>query len=137
MRKILVSALAPVLAVTIAALSAQSATAADLTGAELASMFHGKTAYIEFSGDNAATGKGQGAIYYQADGKVAGRLPNGQMRKGMRTIKDNTACLGWDGGPPPICSRLERDGDKVKIIGVDGKSPGTITKIVDGNPEKL
>ena len=127
----------PCLLVAFGLLAAQPVAAADLTGAELASMFHGKTAYIEFSGESAATGKGQGAIYYQADGKVSGKLPNGQARKGMRTIKDNTACLTWDGGPSPVCSRLEKDGDKFKIIGVDGKSPGIITKIVDGNPEKL
>lgn len=113
------------------------ATAADLTGAELASMFHGKTAYIEFATENQATGGGQGAIYYQADGKVTGKLPNGQVRQGNRIIKDNTACLTWDGGPPAVCSRLEKDGDKLKIIGVDGKPRGIINKIVDGNPEKL
>lgn len=119
------------------ALFTQTAMAADLTGAELASMFHGKTAYIDFPAGNAATGAGQGAIYYLADGNVTGKLPNGQVRKGKRTIKDNTACLSWDGAPAATCSRLEKDGDKIKIMGTDGTLRGTITKIVDGNPEKL
>ena len=55
----------------------------------------------------------------------------------MRIIKDNTTCLTWDGSPPAPCARLEKDGDKLKVIGVDGTALGTILKIVDGNPEKL
>ena len=117
--------------------SSHTAGAADLTGPELASMFHGKTAYIDFAPNKQGTGGGLGSIYYYADGKVVGRAADGKVRTGMRIIKDNTTCLTWEGSPPAPCARLEKDGDKLKVIGVDGTPLGTIMKIVDGNPEKL
>lgn len=114
-----------------------AARAGDLLAKDLTEKFHGKTAYIDFAPENAATGGGKGAIYYTPDGKVIGRMPDGKVRKGTRTIQGNLACLQWDGGPPPVCSRLVQEGGTIRIIGSDGKPRGVITRIVDGNAEKL
>jgi hypothetical protein len=124
-----------VLAVVASALFAGSVAAAELTGAEISSLLTGKTAYIEFAAST-LTAAGAGAIYYSPQGKVAAKLPDDKKATGVRTIKGNTFCVAWADRPVSPCSKLEKDGDTYKIINAEtGELRGTITKIVDGNPD--
>ena len=114
-----------------------AAQAQPLTASELVAMANNKTVYFEFAG-SPMTGTGSGVIYTAADGKVSAKFPNGKAGKGTRSIKDNTTCITWEGQPPQPCSRHVKEGDKIKSFNAEnGQLRGTITKVVDGNPEKL
>ena len=81
-----------VVAVFASAIFVGSAASAELTGAEILSLLTGRTAYIQFA-DSTLTAAGAGAIYYNPDGKVGAKLPNGRKIAGVRTIKNNTSCV--------------------------------------------
>jgi hypothetical protein len=114
-----------------------SATAADMTGAEIKTFLSGKSVYLE----NTATstgGAGQGVIYYAEDGTALFKTAKGPINHGKWTIKENTACIEWKEVPNNPCSKYDKQGDTITVINVaTGQSRGKIVKAVAGNPEKI
>jgi hypothetical protein len=114
-----------------------SATAADLTGAELKTLLSGKSVYLENTATSTA-GAGQGVIYYAADGSALYKTGSGKVLHGTWTIKDNTSCIEWKEQPNNPCSRYDKTGDTITVINVaTGQVRGKVLKVVDGNPEKI
>jgi hypothetical protein len=113
------------------AASHAAAQTRQLTSADLAASFHGNTAFFE---PGSVKDSGMVAIFYEANGKVTGKLPDGKLRKGNRTIKDNTACITWEGDKAPICTKATLiEDNRIQIIGADGKPQGTISQFMDGD----
>ena len=114
-----------------------SATAADLSGAELKTLISGKSMYLE----NTATsrgGAGTGVIYYAADGTSMYKTAKGPVWHGQWTLKGNAVCNVWKEQPPGPCSRVSKEGDTMNLINADtGQVRAKIIKMVDGNPEKI
>ena len=118
---------------------AATASAADLTGADIKTMISGKTMYLEVGGGGTATGaSGPGVIYYGADGSALYKTPKGEMWTGKWTIKDNTQCTEWKQAPSNACTRYDKQGDTVTLFNTaTGLARGKIVKTADGNAEKL
>ena len=114
-----------------------SATAVELTGAEIKTLLSGKSVYLE----NTATstgGAGQGVIYYAEDGTALFKTAKGPINHGKWTIKGNTACIEWKEVPNNPCSKYDKQGDTITVINVaTGQSRGKLLKVVAGNPEKI
>jgi hypothetical protein len=114
-----------------------SATAADMTGAQIKELLSGKSIYLE----NTATstgGAGMGVIYYAADGSALFKTAKGTIQHGKWTIKDNTACVDWKEVPNNACSKYDKTGDTISVINTaTGQSRGKILKTADGNAEKI
>ena len=114
-----------------------TASAAELTGAEIKELISGKSLYMEFTGASTG-GAGQGVIYYSADGSALYKTAPGPMWRGTWAIKDNTSCTDWKESPNNPCSKWDKQGDVLTQINVaTGKSRGKLVKVVQGNPEKL
>ncbi len=118
---------------------AASASAADLTGAEIKTLISGKTVYMEIGGGGSVTGaSGPGMIYYSADGNAVFKTPKGEMWTGKWTIKDNTGCVEWKQATANACTRYDKQGDTITLINMaTGQPRGKIVKTADGNAEKL
>ena len=114
-----------------------SASAAELTGAEIKTLLSGKSIYLENT--TASTGgAGQGVIYYDADGSALFKTAKGPIMHGKWTVKDNTACVDWKEVPNNACSKYDKQGDTITVINVaTGQARGKIIKIAAGNAEKI
>lgn len=114
-----------------------SATAADMTGAQIKDLISGKSVYLE----NTATstgGAGQGVIYYAADGSALFKTAKGSIQHGTWAIKENTVCINWKEVPNNPCTRYDKQGDTITVINVaTGQPRGKILKTVAGNAEKI
>jgi len=114
-----------------------SATAAEMTGAEIKELVSGKTVYLDLTASVTGT-NGTGVIYYDANGTLLYKTPKGVMWHGTWTINDNTACNDWKEMPNNACSKYDKQGDAVSIINVQtGQTRGKIVKTAPGNAENL
>jgi len=115
-----------------------SATAADLTGAEIQALISSKTGYVE-TGAASVTGTiGQGAIYWAADGSGLYKTPRGPIWHGTWSIKGNLYCSKWKEGPNSACMKVEKQGDTVSFIDIEsGKLRIKVLKTAPGNAENL
>jgi len=115
-----------------------SATAAELTGAEIKELISGKSLYLELTAASSVGTPGQGVIYYAPDGSALNKTPKGVMWHGTWKIEGNTACTDWKEFPNNPCSKYDKQGDTISIINVaTGQSRGKIWKIAPGNAENL
>jgi hypothetical protein len=115
-----------------------SATAADLTGAELNHLLSGRSVYLQTTLASATGAAGQGVIYYAADGKAVYKTPTGVLWHGTWAIKGNTVCFDWKEKRNNPCSKYEKRGDSISIIGVTtGEVRAKIVGIGAGNAENL
>lgn len=114
-----------------------SAVAADLTGAQLKELISGKSLYLENTATSTA-GAGQGVLYYAADGSSLYKTGSGKVLHGKWSIKENAVCLDWKEVSNTQCSRFDRQGDTITVFNVDtGQIRAKVSKIADGNPEKI
>ena len=114
-----------------------SATAAELTGAEIKDLISGKSVYLELTASITGT-QGQGIIYYDPNGTALYKTPKGVMWHGTWKIDGNTACTDWKEQANNPCTKYDKQGDTISTINVaTGVARGKITKSVPGNAEKL
>jgi hypothetical protein len=114
-----------------------SATAAELTGAEIKDLISGKTIYLELTASITGA-SGPGVLYYDANGTVLYKTPKGVMWHGTWTMKDDTACTDWKEFPNNPCTKYDKQGDTISQINVaTGQARGKVVKIVAGNAENL
>ena len=114
-----------------------SATAAELTGAEIKDLISGKSVYLDLTASITGT-QGQGIIYYDPNGTALYKTPKGVMWHGTWKIEGNTACIDWKEKPNNGCVKYDKQGDTTSVIDVaTGQPRGKVTKIVPGNAEKL
>lgn len=114
-----------------------TATAAEMTGAEIKELISGKSVYLELTATSTG-GVGQGVIYYAVDGSALYRTGSGAMWHGTWTVKGNTGCTDWKESPNNACSTYDKQGDTITQINVaTGKPRGKVLKTVAGNAEKL
>ena len=115
-----------------------SATAAELTGAEIKELITGKSVYLETTGASVTGTSGQGVIYYAADGSALYKTPKGVMWHGKWIIKDNNACIDWKEKPNNGCVKYDKQGDATNIIdAATGQTRAKVSKIAAGNAENL
>jgi hypothetical protein len=116
-----------------------SAVAADMTGDEIKSTLSGKTIYLASEAAGSATGAtGTTIIYFAADGSALNKTPMGATWHGTWTTKTDSLCIDWKEKPNNPCTKYVKDGDVITLINVaNGQTRGKITKIADGNAEKL
>src|ERR1700740_399483 len=81
-----------------------SATAAEMTGAEIKQLVSGKTVYLELTASVTGT-NGNGVIFYDPSGTLLYKTPKGVMWHGTWTIKGNTACNDWKEMPNNACTK--------------------------------
>ena len=118
-------------------LLAGSASAADLTGAQIKELLTGKSIYLENT-TSSNGGAGQGVIYYDANGTALFKTAKGPVLHGKWTIKDNTACVEWKEVPNNACSKYDKQGDTITVVNVATNQPrGKIIKTAAGNAEKI
>ena len=114
-----------------------SATAADMTGAQIKELLSGKTIYLENTATSSG-GAGQGVIYFAVDGSALFKTAKGPILHGTWAIKENTQCVDWKEQPNNPCSRYDKTGDTITVINVaTGQPRGKIVKTVVGNAEKI
>jgi len=114
-----------------------SATAADMTGAQIKELISGKSVYLENT-TTSTGGAGQGVIYYAEDGSALFKTAKGPIQHGKWTIKENTACVDWKEVPKNPCSKYDKQGDTITVINVaTGQPRGKILKTATGNAEKI
>jgi hypothetical protein len=114
-----------------------SATAGELTGAEIKDLISGKSVYLELTTGSTAT-PGRGVIYYAPDGNALYKTAMGVMWHGTWAIKDNTACIDWEERPNNPCAKYDKQGDNISIINVEtGQTRGKVLKVAPGNAERL
>jgi hypothetical protein len=114
-----------------------SATAAELTGAEIKELISGNSVYLELTASITGAA-GPGIIYYDSLGTALYKTPKGAIWHGKWKIEGNTACTDWKESPHNPCTKYDKRGDKITIVNVaTGIARGKVTKIVPGNAEKL
>jgi hypothetical protein len=114
-----------------------TASAAELTGAEIKELVSGKSVYVDFT-EASTGGAGKGVIYYAADGTALYKRAGGGIWHGTWSVKDNTTCTDWKESPNNGCSKYNKQGDTITQINVTtGKSRGTVLKTAAGNAEKI
>jgi len=114
-----------------------SALAADLTAAQIKELLVGKSVYLENTATSTA-GVGQGVLYYATDGTALYKTGSGKILHGKWSFKENTLCIDWKEAPNNACSRYDKQGDAITVFNVaTGQARGKVTKIADGNPEKI
>jgi hypothetical protein len=91
-----------------------SATAADMTGAQIKELICGKSVYLENT-TTSTGGAGQGVIYYAADGSSLFKTAKGPIQHGKWTIKENTVCVDWKEVPNNACSKYDKQGDTITV----------------------
>src|ERR1700680_3731110 len=99
-----------------------SATAAEMTGAEIKELVSGKSVYMELTATSSG-GAGQGVIYYAADGTALYKTATGVIWHGTWTIKANTACTDWKERPNNPCTKYDKQGDAVTILNAETGQP--------------
>jgi hypothetical protein len=115
-----------------------TATATELTAAEIKELISGKSVYLELTAASVTGTPGQGVLYYAADGSALYKTAKGTMWHGTWTIKDNTTCTVWKEAPDSSCTKWDKQGDTISLINVaTGKTRGKVLKTVAGNTEKL
>jgi hypothetical protein len=115
-----------------------SATAADLTGAEIQSLISGKTGYVETGAASVTGAIGKGAIYWAADGSGLYKTPQGPVWHGTWSVKGNLYCSEWKEGAKRPCVKAEKQGDIVSLIDSEsGQLRVKILKTAPGNAESL
>ena len=115
-----------------------SASAADMTGAEIKAFLSDKTAYLETTAASAGGVAGQVVIYWSADGTALYRTPSGSMMHGTWEVKGNTNCTAWKERPGTGCVRYDKTGEIVSAIDANsGQVRAKIVKTAAGNVEKL
>jgi hypothetical protein len=114
-----------------------SAAAAQLTGAEIQELISGNSVYLQLTASITGT-QGEGIIYYDTLGIALFKTPKGVIWHGTWTIEGNTACINWKESPHSPCAKYDKRGDTLTTINVaTGVTRGKVTKIVQGNVEKL
>jgi hypothetical protein len=126
---------------TIAAIAsfcfAGPAAAAEMTGAELKDLLSGKTLYNETTAAS-ASGAGQTALYYAADGTVLFKTAKGAIWHGTWTIKGNLVCNDWKEAPNTPCRKYDKQGNAITVVNSEnGQVVAKVVKAAPGNPEKL
>jgi hypothetical protein len=115
-----------------------SATAAELTGAQIKDAITGKSVYLETTPASSAGTAGQGVIYYDPNGTALFKTPKGVMWHGTWKIEDNTACVDWKEKPNNTCVKYDKQGDTTSIIDAPtGQVRAKVMKIAAGNAENL
>ena len=77
-------------------------------------------------------------IYNAADGTALYKTAKGTIWHGKWAAKDNAVCNDWQEAPSNPCTKYDKQGDTITIINsATGQARGKITKIADGNAEKL
>jgi hypothetical protein len=115
------------------------AFAADMTGDEIKAAISGKSTYIETSAAGSASGaSGSAVIYWAADGSALFKTPKGDLWHGTWTTKPDSLCVAWKEMPNNPCTKYVKDGDTITLFNMaNGQTRGKISKIADGNTEKL
>lgn len=115
-----------------------SATAAELTGAQIKDAIAGKSVYLETTAASATGTTGHGVIYYDANGTALYKTPKGEMWHGPWKIEGNTACVDWKEKPNNPCVKYDKQGDTTSIIDAStGQVRAKVVKIAAGNAENL
>jgi hypothetical protein len=116
-----------------------SASAEELTGAQIKEFLSGKTIYLDLNTAGSVVGTaGQSVLYFAADGTALNKTPKGELWHGTWAIKENTACIDWKERPNNPCTKYDKAGGTVTFINVaNGQPRGTVAKTADGNAEKL
>jgi hypothetical protein len=114
-----------------------SATAAELTGAEIQELISGNSVYLELT--TSITGaEGSGIIYFDSLGLALYKTPKGVIWHGTWKIEGDTVCTDWKESPHNPCTKYDKRGDIITIVNVaTGIARGKVTKIISGNAEKL
>lgn len=115
-----------------------SASAAEMTGPQIKEFISGKTIYLELNTAGSVVGvPGQTVLYFDANGTALNKSPKG-LWHGTWVIKENTVCVDWKETPDNPCTKYDKTGDTVTFINVaNGQPRGKVTKIADGNAEKI
>jgi hypothetical protein len=115
------------------------AFAADMTGDEIKAAISGKSTYIETSAAGSASGvTGSAVIYWAADGSALFKTAKGDLWHGTWMTKPDSLCVDWKETPNNPCTKYVKDGDTITLINMaNGQTRGKISKIADGNAEKL
>jgi hypothetical protein len=114
-----------------------TATAAELSGAEIKELLSGKTLYLDFAASITGT-NGSGVIYYAPDGSVLYKTPKGDLWHGTLAFKDNTSCIDWKEKPNNACTKYDKQGNTITLINTTtGEVRGKIVKTAPGNAENL
>jgi hypothetical protein len=115
-----------------------SASAADMTGAELKAFLSGNTVYLETTAASASAAAGQGMIYWAENGTAIFKTATGAILHGNWEIKGNTNCTVWKERPGTGCTRYDKTGDTVTVIdATSGQTRAKVVKSAKGNVEKL
>ena len=117
-----------------------SASAAEMTGAEIKEFLSGKTIYLDLNAAGSIAGSTgqQSVLYFDANGTALNKTPKGEIWHGTWVIKENTACTDWKERPNNPCTKYEKNGDTVTFINVaNGQPRGTVAKTANGNVEKI
>jgi subtilisin family serine protease len=115
-----------------------SATAAELTGAQIKDSITGKSVYLQTTATSATGTAGQGVIYYDPNGTALYKTPKGDTWHGTWKIEGNTACIDWKEKPNNGCVKYDEQGDTTSVVDVaTGQTRAKVAKIADGNREKL
>jgi hypothetical protein len=126
-----------VIAAACSAILVGPAAAAEMSAAEIKELISGKSVYLELA-TTAASGVGQGVIYYNADGTALFRTAKGPIWHGTWSIKDNTVCIDWKELPNNPCTKYDKQGEVITIINVaTGQARGKVMKTAPGNAENL
>ena len=114
-----------------------SATAAEMTGAEIKELVSGKSVYLELTATSSG-GAGQGVIYYATDGTALYKTAKGVIWHGTWTIKGNTGCTDWKERPNNPCSKYDKQGDAITFSNAEtGQPRGKVLKTAAGNAENI
>jgi hypothetical protein len=116
-----------------------SASAAEMTGAEIKEFVTDKTIYLDLNTAGSIVGTtGQSVLYFAADGTALNKTPKGETWHGTWVIKENTSCVDWKERPNNPCTKYDKSGDTVTFINVaNGQPRGTVAKTAAGNAEKI
>lgn len=115
-----------------------SATAAELTGAQIKDAITGKSVYLATTSASSTGTAGQGVIYYDPNGTALFKTPKGVMWHGTWKIEGNTSCIDWKEKPNNPCVKYDKQGDTTSIIDAPtGQVRAKVTKIAIGNAENL
>jgi hypothetical protein len=114
-----------------------SAMPAELTGAEIKELISGNSVYLELTASITGA-EGLGTIYFDTLGLALYKTPKGVIWHGTWKIEGNTVCTDWQESPHNPCTKYDKRGDTITTIDVAaGVARGKVTKIVQGNAEKL
>jgi hypothetical protein len=114
-----------------------SAMAAELTGNEIKELISGNSVYLELTASITGS-EGSGIIYFDSLGTALYKTPKGVIWHGTWKIQGNSVCTDWKESPHNPCTKYDKRGDTIMAINVAaGVARGKVTKIVQGNAEKL